>query len=115
VVDVHETPATPPFDGKGDARIGFYVAGATLIVLGWGFGVILNVLLHWAARTGSYQIWTVHFGYTIGPFSWAVFALGLVTGIIGPRSLPKRRTWRRGRSCYRARITERGRTRRARG
>jgi hypothetical protein len=83
VVDVHETPATPPFMEGGDARIGFYLAGATLIVLGWGFGVVLNVLLHWAARAGGYRLWTVHFGYTIGPYAWAVFALGLVAGVVG--------------------------------
>jgi hypothetical protein len=83
MVDVQETPATPPFDGKGDDRKGFVVAGATLIVLGWFFGMVVNVLLHWAARSGAYQIWTVHIGYAIGPYAWAVFGLGLVTGALG--------------------------------
>jgi hypothetical protein len=83
VVDVQETPATPPFDGKGDERIGYFVAGGVLIFLGWGLGVVVNVLLHWAARSGSFVLWTVHFGPTLGPYAWAVFGLGLVAGIVG--------------------------------
>ena len=83
MVDVQETPATPPFDGKGDDRIGLFVAGATLMVLGWGLGIVLNLVLHWAARSGPFVLWTVHFGPTLGAYSWAVYGLGLATGIVG--------------------------------
>jgi hypothetical protein len=83
VVDVRETPATPPFDGKGDDRTGLLLAGASLVVLGWFLGMFVNVLLHWEARSGAYLLWTVHIGYAIGPYAWAVFGLGLVTGALG--------------------------------
>jgi hypothetical protein len=83
VVDLQETPATPPFDPKGDERIGYWIAGGTLLFLGWGLGVVVNLLLHWEARMGSFQVWTVHFGPTMGAYAWAVFALGLASGAVG--------------------------------
>jgi hypothetical protein len=83
VVDLMETPATPPFDSEGDERIGYWIAGATLVVFGWGLGVVANLLLHWAARSGPFVIWNVHFGPTFGSYAWAVFGLGLGTGVVG--------------------------------
>jgi hypothetical protein len=83
VVDESETPATPPFDAKGDERIGYFVAGGVLIALGWVLGVAVNLLLHWEARSGAFEVGTVHFGPTLGAYAWAVFALGLATGAVG--------------------------------
>ena len=83
MVDLEERPATPPFDSKGDERLGYFIAGGTLIFLGWVLGVFVNVLLHWEARTGPFQFWSVHFGAALGPYAWAVFGLGLGTGVVG--------------------------------
>jgi hypothetical protein len=83
VVDLQETPATPPFDAQGDERIGYFSAGGVLIFLGWVLGVVANLWLHWAARGGSFVLWSVHFGPTLGPYAWAVFGLGLATGVVG--------------------------------
>ncbi len=96
MVDLHETPATPPFDGKGDERIGYYLAGATLVVLGWVLGVVVNLLLHVAARSGPFLVWTVHFGPTMGPYAWAVFGLGVATGTLGAGLFWVARTTARG-------------------
>jgi hypothetical protein len=67
----------------GDERYGFYVAGASLIALGWGVMVVLNFLLHrWAGAQGS-----SYFGFNVhpafGPFAWASAVLGGATGVIG--------------------------------
>ncbi len=83
MVDIQETPATPPFDGKGDERFGYWVAGSVLVALGWGLGVVVNIALHWAARSGSFVLWTVHFGPTFGAYAWSVFGLGLGAGAVG--------------------------------
>jgi hypothetical protein len=83
VANLEEMPATPPFDAGGDERIGYYVAGGTLIFLGWVLGVAVNLVLHWEAGMGPFQVWTVHFGPTMGPYAWAFFALGLATGAVG--------------------------------
>ncbi len=96
MVDLQETPATPPFDSKGDERIGYFVAGGTLLVLGWGLGVVVNLLLHWEARMGPFQVWTVHFGPTLGAYAWAVFALGLASGAVGAAFLAIARSAPRG-------------------
>jgi len=96
VVDRAEAPATPPFDPKGDERIGYFVAGGTLIFLGWGLGVVVNLVLHWEARAGSFQIAGVHFGPTLGAYAWAVFALGLAAGAVGAALLAVARGTLRG-------------------
>jgi hypothetical protein len=83
VSDLQETPATPPEPSGGDERIGYFIAGATMIVLGWGFGVVLNVLLHWAARNAPSTAFGVHFSGSFGEYAWAAFGLGLVTGAMG--------------------------------
>jgi hypothetical protein len=83
VSDLQETPATPPEPSGGDERIGYLLAGGVLIALGWVFGVVVNVLLHWAARTSPATVWGVHIGPNFGEYAWAVFGLGLVTGAMG--------------------------------
>jgi hypothetical protein len=83
VTDLQETPAVPPEANGGDERFGYFVAGAILVALGWVFGVVVNVLLHWAARSAPATIWGVHVGANFGDYAWAVFGLGLVTGAMG--------------------------------
>ncbi len=83
MVDVHETPAVPPFDPKGDERAGYFVAGGLLVVLGWGFGVLANVVLHYLAGSGGMSIRVARITSTLGPFAWATFAFGLFTGAFG--------------------------------
>jgi len=96
VVDLEETPATPPFDPKGDERTGYFIAGGTLVFMGWVLGGVVNLLLHWEARTGPFEVWSVHFGPTLGPYAWAVFGLGLGTGAVGAALLAVGRATPRG-------------------
>ncbi len=83
MTDLQETPATPPEPTGGDERIGYLLAGGTLVALGWGLGVAANLLLHWMARSAQYTVWGVHFSGTFGEYAWAVFGLGLVSGALG--------------------------------
>lgn len=83
MVDLHETPAVPPFDPEGDLRLGYYAAGATLIALGWGVAVVVNVLLHRLAPAGGFRLLHAYFGPTLGPYAWAVAGLGLFSGALG--------------------------------
>jgi hypothetical protein len=83
VVDLQEVPATPPENPGGDERLGYFLAGGTLIGLGWVLGVAVNLVLHSEARSGPFVVWGVHFGPTLGSYAWGVFALGLVAGVMG--------------------------------
>lgn len=83
MVDLQETPAVPPFEGGGDERYGWYAAGSLLVGLGWGFGVVLNVLLHRLAPAGGHRLEGIYFGPSFGPYAWATLGLGLATGAIG--------------------------------
>ena len=83
MVDVHETPAVPPFDPGGDERVGYFLAGGILLLLGWGLGVLGNLLLHVMAGSGGMTVLWVRITSTVGPYGWAIFAFGLVTGGIG--------------------------------
>lgn len=90
-----ERPAVPPEESGGDERAGLLAAGAVLIVLGYGLGVIANLYLHVSAGGGSVSIgpWTVT--SALGPFALATLAIGLGTGSVGAaflaigRRLPK--------------------------
>lgn len=83
MVDLQETPAVPPEDPGGDVRAGWFIAGGLLIVLGWGLGVVTNLVLHHMA--GSSGIWIGHvlITSTLGWYAWAVLGFGAVTGAIG--------------------------------
>lgn len=81
--DLDDRPAVPPLDAGGDERYGFFVAGAILILLGWGVLLLLNLLLHRMAPSSglAFGPLTVYPGF--GPFAWIASALGAVTGLIG--------------------------------
>lgn len=83
MVDVQETPAVPPQDYGGDERAGYFLSGATMIVLGWGLGCLVNLGLHWMAPTGGLTVAGIWFGKTVGTYAWAAFGFGIVTGLVG--------------------------------
>jgi hypothetical protein len=83
VVDIQETPAVPPFDPQGDVRLGLFIAGGLLIVLGWGLGVVTNVLLHAYAPSGGLSLFGLRVGPTWGAYGWAVAVMGALTGGMG--------------------------------
>jgi len=95
VVDLQETPAVPPTDPGGDERIGYLAAGGLLIALGWGLGVVANLLLHAAAGSGGLSLGGIRITATLGSYAWAVLGFGIGTGAVGVglvlvgRSTPK--------------------------
>lgn len=83
MTDLQETPAVPPFDPKGDERAGLLAAGTILVVVGWGFAVVLNLVMHYLAPSGGHWVAGVYLGPTLGAYAWALFGFGLVTGALG--------------------------------
>jgi hypothetical protein len=83
VVDLQETPAVPPFDSGGDERLGYFVAGGLLIFLGWGLGVVANVVLHLLARSSPVVVLGLRVGAAWGPYGWATALFGAFTGAFG--------------------------------
>jgi len=83
VAALEETPAVPPFDPGGDERLGYYAAGGLLITLGWGVGIVVNVLLHLMAPSDGHRVLSAYFGPTLGPYAWAVVGFGAATGVFG--------------------------------
>jgi hypothetical protein len=83
VVNLQETPAVPPMDPGGDERVGYFIAGGLLIFLGWGLGVVVNLLLHLAAGSSGMTVGWVRFTSTLGSYAWAVVGFGLFTGAVG--------------------------------
>lgn len=83
VVDLHETPAVPPFDPGGDERLGYFVAGGLLIAAGWGIAVGLNVLLHQTASSAGLGSSGLHVGHAWGPRGAAIALFGAFTGAFG--------------------------------
>ncbi len=95
MTDLQETPAVPPMDPGGDERIGFHAAGSLLVLLGWGVGVFLNLVLHWTAPAAGRRIGPYVLFPALGPYAMALLLFGAVTGLLGiailwiARSSPK--------------------------
>lgn len=83
MVDIHETPAVPPFDPGGDERLGYFIAGTLLVLLGWVGGVVANLALHALAGSGGMTVGWIRITSTLGAYAWAVFGLGLFAGAVG--------------------------------
>lgn len=83
MVDLQETPATPPMDPGGDERTGLFIAGALLVALGWGFGVAINVGLHLAAGARGLALGWFRIYPALGAFAWAALAFGVFSGVVG--------------------------------
>lgn len=73
----------PPMDTGGDERAGYFLAGGTMIFLGWGLGVLLNLALHMAAPASGLRIAGIFFGHSVGTYAWAAVGFGILTGAIG--------------------------------
>jgi len=86
----------PPYDPKGDVRLGYQIAGGLFIVLGWGFGVVVNLLLHRYAPSGGHRIENFWIGPSMGPYAWAIAGLGAVAGVLGVWLLALSRTAPKG-------------------
>lgn len=84
-------------DPGGDERYGYFLAGGLLIALGWGLGVVVNLLLHWVAGSQGMTVGWVRITSSLGSYAWGLFAFGLFTGVVGTvllflgRSSPKGR------------------------
>ncbi|MGI0054181.1 MAG: hypothetical protein ACREBZ_00425 [Thermoplasmata archaeon] len=83
MVDLQETPATPPVDEGGDERIGWIAAGIVLVVIGWGFAVVVNLFAHALAPSGGTTLFGVHLSSVMGAYAWGTLGLGLFTGALG--------------------------------
>ena len=83
MTDLQDRPAVEPMDTGGDARYGFLLAGALLVVLGWGVLLALNLLLHRTAPPGGFDLGVVRVYGTLGAFGQAAALLGAGAGIVG--------------------------------
>ena len=73
----------PPFDPKGDERLGYFIAGGLLVAVGWGGGVVANYLLHAYAPAGGFSIYGLRIDAAWGAYAWASAILGALTGAMG--------------------------------
>ncbi|HTT35026.1 MAG TPA: hypothetical protein VMH78_04065 [Thermoplasmata archaeon] len=96
VTDLQERPAVPPMDTGGDERLGFQIAGALLVVVGWGLGVVANLAVHAAARGGVVALGAWRIGSALGPYAEIALGIGLATGAIGAGILAVARSEPRG-------------------
>ncbi len=83
MVDLQETPATPPEDYGGDLRIGWQITGAILVAVGWGGGVVANLVAHIMAPSSGLTLLWVHVYPTMGAYSLAILGMGLFAGLFG--------------------------------
>lgn len=97
MVDLAESPAVAPMDTGGDERAGMFAAGAILVALGLGLGVLVNVVAHWMAAPSGTPWGPVRVFPSFGPYAWAALGLGLFTGAIGIGVLLMARASAKGR------------------
>ena len=94
--DLSEMPAVPPMETGGDERAGFRAAGSLLVVLGWGFGLVVNVLVHVGAPSTGRAIGPIVVFAHLGPFAWAILLFGAFVGALGVAILAVARASPRG-------------------
>jgi hypothetical protein len=78
-----ERPPVPPDDPGGDQRIGWWITGVLCVVMGWGVAVMENLILHLTASHVGFDLGPWWVGPTMGPYAWAVLAIGLFVGGFG--------------------------------
>jgi fructose-specific phosphotransferase system IIC component len=83
LTDLSDLPAVPPENRGGDERIGFRAGGIFLIVIGWGLGVIANILLHRMAPSTGEIIGPLRIYPTLGVYALGLVGLGAVAGVVG--------------------------------
>jgi hypothetical protein len=83
VTDFSETPAVPPEDRGGDERIGYRAGGVFLIVVGWGLGVIVNIVLHRMAPAAGELVGPWRIFPTLGVYALGLVGLGALAGVVG--------------------------------
>lgn len=83
MADLSELPAVPPEDRGGDERIGYRAGGIFLLVVGWGLGVITNIVVHrMAPSTGEvFGPWRIY--PALGVYALGLVGLGAVAGVVG--------------------------------
>jgi hypothetical protein len=96
VSDLQETPAVPGQDPGGDDRLGLFIAGGTLIVLGWGLALGLNLALHLLAPGAGWVVGPSRISTHLGTFAYATAAFGTITGAVGVAMLIVARQYPRG-------------------
>lgn len=83
VTDLSEMPAVPPEDRGGDERIGYWAGGIFLILVGWGLGVVANIVLHRMAPSGGELVGPWRIYPTLGVYALGLVGLGAVAGLVG--------------------------------
>lgn len=83
VTDLDELPAVPPEDRGGDERIGYLAGGIFLIVVGWGLGVLANIVVHRMAPAAGETIGPWHIFPMLGVYALGLVGLGAVGGVVG--------------------------------
>lgn len=87
MTDLQETPATPPEEYQGDARAGYLAGGFLLLVLGWGVGVLANLLVHALASATGHAFGPFWIYPTWGVWAYGVAILGFFAGALGAAML----------------------------
>lgn len=73
-------------DGAGDSgnrRAGYFIAASFLLILGFGVGVALNILVHITAPSQGVRVFFVTVYPYFGWYAVLVLALGVVSAFIG--------------------------------
>ncbi len=67
----------------GDRRVGYFIAGTILLLIGLGGGLLLNVLLHRLAPAEGYGLglFRVYPGWSA--YASVAFGLGVLTALVG--------------------------------
>lgn len=81
--ELSERPPVPPEERGGDERIGWWITGTLLLLVGWVGGVAANLALHRLAPASGWRIGPWWIGPTMGPYAWAVFGFGVAVGLFG--------------------------------